>query len=163
MTLVSNLFCFSWSYGLLFHQGIVDLARSAILIPLGKKIICSFFCKNQDFEIALHITINTQVKCLSFLYSTNNFTYASLLTIQELKILMKNTIITIIKIKKFRSKLHKALFIFVYLHLFILRWSELIIQWKYLSISWIQTFTYFGDFKSVLLNKKLILFPFIFQ
>ena len=26
----------SWSYGLLFHQGLVDLARSAILIPLGK-------------------------------------------------------------------------------------------------------------------------------
>ena len=28
---------FSWSYGLLLHQGLVDLARSAILIPLGKK------------------------------------------------------------------------------------------------------------------------------
>ena len=26
----------SWSYGLLFHQGLVDLARSAILIPLGE-------------------------------------------------------------------------------------------------------------------------------
>jgi len=28
----------SWSYGLLFHQGLVDLARSAILIPLGQSI-----------------------------------------------------------------------------------------------------------------------------
>ena len=28
-------FLFSWSYGLLFHQGLVDMARSAILIPLG--------------------------------------------------------------------------------------------------------------------------------
>jgi len=28
----------SWSYGLLFHQGLVDLARSALLIPLGQSI-----------------------------------------------------------------------------------------------------------------------------
>jgi len=28
----------SWSYGLLFHQGLVDMARSAILIPLGQSI-----------------------------------------------------------------------------------------------------------------------------
>ena len=26
---------FSWSNGLLFHQAVVDLARSAILIPMG--------------------------------------------------------------------------------------------------------------------------------
>ena len=28
-------FSFSWSNGLLFHQAAVDLARSAILIPMG--------------------------------------------------------------------------------------------------------------------------------
>ena len=31
------LYLFSWKNGLLFHQAVVDLSRSAILLPLGNK------------------------------------------------------------------------------------------------------------------------------
>lgn len=31
--------CFRWSQGLLFHQGAVDCARAALLLPLGMSIL----------------------------------------------------------------------------------------------------------------------------
>lgn len=35
--LCTYLYLFSWKNGLLFHQAVVDLSRSAILLPLGNK------------------------------------------------------------------------------------------------------------------------------
>ncbi|KAH1024318.1 hypothetical protein HUJ05_003816 [Dendroctonus ponderosae] len=34
-----NMCCFRWSHGLLFHQGAVDCARAALLLPLGTSIL----------------------------------------------------------------------------------------------------------------------------
>jgi len=52
----------SWSYGLLFHQGLVDLARSAILIPLGHSISsCRAMtkCSLVETTFLLLVTVST--------------------------------------------------------------------------------------------------------
>ena len=41
---------FSWSNGLLFHQAVVDLARSAILIPMGKLMMIVLVFFNLKFK-----------------------------------------------------------------------------------------------------------------
>lgn len=37
--ILTRFFCFRWSQGLLFHQGAVDCARAALLLPLGMSIL----------------------------------------------------------------------------------------------------------------------------
>ena len=52
----------SWSYGLLFHQGCVDLARSAILLPLGNSIAaCRAMtkCSLVETTFLLLVTVST--------------------------------------------------------------------------------------------------------
>ena len=52
--LCTYLYLFSWKNGLLFHQAVVDLSRSAILLPLGNKSTVRY----KTLQLTLHFQVN---------------------------------------------------------------------------------------------------------
>ena len=54
--------CFRWSQGLIFHQAVVDCARAAILLPMGRSIfLCEAIskCALVETTFLLLVTVST--------------------------------------------------------------------------------------------------------